>query len=88
MWIMRDGVVELYDADVLLLADVVSDVGHRVPLPAGKRGAKNDMVDVSMSVHLVLVVMVVWENVVFVLVALLLQDVEVFSLFMRMCWSL
>ena len=46
----------------------------------GKRGAKNDMVDVSMSVHLVqtvLVVMVEWANVVFVLVVLLLQDVEV-----------
>ena len=35
------------------------------------------MVDVSMSVHLVLVVMVEWENVVFVLVVLFLQDVEV-----------
>ena len=35
------------------------------------------MVDVSMSVHLVLVVMVGGENVVFVLVVLLLQDVEV-----------
>ena len=35
------------------------------------------MVDVSVSVHLVLVVMVEWENVVFVLVVLLLQDLEV-----------
>ena len=35
------------------------------------------MVDVSMTVYLVLVVMVEWENAEIVLVALLLQDVEV-----------
>ena len=42
--------------------DVVCDVGHRVPLPVGKRGTESDMVDVSMSVLLVLVVMVEWEK--------------------------
>ena len=35
------------------------------------------MVDVLMSVYLILVVMVEWENVVSVVVVLLLQDVDV-----------
>ena len=81
MWIVHEDVVkqlELYDVDVLLLLMLSAMLATSVPLPFGKRGTKNDMVDVSMSVHLVLVVMVEWENVVvFVLVVLLLQDVEV-----------
>ena len=76
MWIVREGVVKLYDVDVLFLLLVVSDVGLRSLLLVGIRGAKIDMVDVLMSVCLVLVVMVEWENVVFVVVVLLLHDVH------------
>ena len=52
-------------------------LGRRGLLLVGKCGTKIDMVDVSTSVYLVLVAMVEWEDVLFVAVALLLQDVEV-----------
>ena len=43
----------------------------------GIRGTKIDRVDASMRVYLVFVMMVEWENVVFVVVVFLLQDVDV-----------